>query len=191
VDVDEAAGARVTVLDGRGRVDIAGTDVDGLGEVTDLVAVGSFFAVVEVDADGASERRFEAVVDAVGAVVFAAVVVAVRVGTELEGANESREPAVVELVGFFTAELVVPLLRVVLDVPVLACEEVPMRLGRAPGFAASLVAPGFAIVVALSVEDLLGVDVGVATGFAGPLGKTAFSEACAGPLGKTAFSTGL
>ena len=173
-DAEEAAGAREIVLDGRGRVDIVGTVVDGLGDVTDLVVVGSFFAVVELDADGASDRRFEAVVDAVGTLVFAAVVVAVRVGTELEGASDRREPLVVVAVGFFRPELVVPLLRAVLEVG-FACEDVPMRLGRAASFAASLAVPGFAIAVAFTVEGLFGVEVGVSAAFEGPLGKTAFS----------------
>lgn len=174
-DAEEAAGAREIVLDGRGRVDIVGTVVDGLGDVTDLVVVGSFFAVEEFDADGASDRRFEAVVDAVGTLVFAAVVVAVRVGTELEGASDRRELLVVVAVGFFKPELVVPLLRVVLEVAGLACEDVPMRLGRAAGFAASLAVPGFAIAVAFTVEDLFGVEIGESAAFEGPLGKTAFS----------------
>jgi hypothetical protein len=157
-EVDGAA-ARETMLDGRGRDDIVGTEVDGLGEVTDLVVVGSFFTVVEVDVDGASDKRFDAVVGAAG---FAAVVVAVRVGTEVDGAKDSRD---VVVVGFFTVGWVVPLLRVVLDVPGLACEEVPIRLGRlAEGsltLGVSLVVPGFGVIVAFAGDGLVGVEVEV------------------------------
>ena len=189
-EVDGAA-ARETMLDGRGRDDIVGTEVDGLGEVTDLAVVGSFFTVVEVDVDGASDKRFEAVADAVGAAGFAAVVVAVRVGTEVDGAKDRRD---VVVVGFFTVGWVVPLLRVVLDVPGLACEEVPIRLGRlAEGsltLGVSLVVPGFGVIVAFAGDGLVGVEVEVSAPLEGPLGKTAFSETFDGPLDAAVFSVG-
>jgi hypothetical protein len=185
-EVDGAA-ARETMLDGRGRDDIVGTEVDGLGEVTDLAVVGSFFTVVEVDVDGASDKRFDAVVGS-----FAAVVVAVRVGAEVDGAKDSRD--VVVVVGFFTVGWVVPLLRVVLDVPGLACEEVPIRLGRlAEGsltLGVSLVVPGFGVIVALAGDGLVGVEVEVSAPFEGPLGKTAFSATLDGPLDTAVFSVG-
>ena len=155
-EVDGAA-ARETMLDGRGRDDIVGTEVGGLGEVTDLVVVGSFFAVVEVDADGASDKRFEAVVDAVGAAGFAAVVVAVRVGTEVDGAKDNRD---VVVVGFFTVGWVVPLLRVVeVGAGGLTCDEVAVTLGR-------VAVVSFAFTVALVVE-VVSVEAGfsVAVGF--------------------------
>jgi hypothetical protein len=186
-EVDGAA-ARETMLDGRGRDDIVGTEVDGLGEVTDLAVVGSFFTVVEVDVDGASDKRFDAVVGAAG---FAAVVVAVRVGTEVDGAKDSRD---VVVVGFFTVGWVVPLLRVVLDVPGLACEEVPIRLGRlAEGsltLGVSLVVPGFGVIVALAGDGLVGVAVEVSAPLEGPLGKTAFSATFDGALDAAVFSVG-
>jgi hypothetical protein len=189
-EVDGAA-ARETMLDGRGRDDIVGTEVDGFGEVTDFAVVGSFFTVVEVDADGASDKRFEAVVDAVGAAALAAVVVAVRVGTEVDGAKDSRD---VVVVGFFTVGWVVPLLRVVLDVPGLACEEVPIRLGRlAEGsltLGVSLVVPGFGVIVVLAGDGLVGVAVEVSAPLEGPLGKTAFSATFDGALDAAVFSVG-
>jgi hypothetical protein len=188
------AAARETMLDGRGRDDIVGTEVDGLGEVTDLVVVGSFFTVVEVEVDGASDKRFEAVVDVVGAAGFAAVVVAVRVGTELDGAKDNRELVLVVVVGFFTGGWVVPLLRVVLDVPGLACEDVPIRLGRlAEGsltLDVSLVVPGFGVTVVFAGDGLVGVEVEVSALFEGPLGKTAFSDTLDGPLDAAVFSVG-
>ena len=113
---EDAAGARLTVLDGRGRDDIAGVVVDGFGDVTNLEVEGSFFAVVDVDVDGASDRRLEAPEVA----VFAAVVVAARVGTDEDGTNDARKPVLVVVADFFTAGWVVPLLRVVLDAPGLA-----------------------------------------------------------------------
>jgi len=150
-----------------------------LGEVTDLVVVGSFFAVVEVDADGASDKRFEAVADVVGAPVFEAVVVATRVGTEVDGANDSREAVLVVVAGFFAGGWAVPLLRVVLDVPGLASEEVPIRLGRlvegSLTLDASLVVPGLGVIIVFPEDGLFGVDVDVSAPFEGPLGKTAFS----------------
>ena len=180
MEVDGAA-ARETVLDGRGREDIVGTEVEGLGEVTDLlvVVVGSFLTVVAVEVDGASDKRFEAVVAAVGAAGLAAVVVAVRVGTEVDGANDSRELMLVVVTGFFAGGWAVPLLRVVLDVPGLASEEVPIRLGRlvegSLTLDASLVVPGLGVIIVFPEDGLFGVDVDVSAPFEGPLGKTAFS----------------
>ena len=100
---EDAAWTRLMVLDGRGRDDIPGAVVDGFGDVTDLEVAGSFFAVVEVEVDGASDRRLEAMVEAVETPVFVAVVVAVRVGTDEDGVNDARKPVLV-VAGFFTPE---------------------------------------------------------------------------------------
>ena len=176
--VVDAPAARAMVLDGRGRDDIAGVVVDGLGEVTDLDVVGSFFTVVEVDVAGPRDKRLEAVVVAADAVGLAAVVVAARVGTE-DGAKDDRGPVLGVVADFFTAGWAVPLLRVVLVVPGLACEDVPIRLGRPASdsfaFGGSLVVPGFATVVVFSAEGLLGFEADVSTPFDVPLGKIAFS----------------
>ena len=111
------------MLEGRGRADIAGSVVLGLGDK--VVFVESFAAVVD-EGGPAIEDRFAAVVVALEpGVVLVAVVNGVR-GADVDAAKLDR-PEVVA-VGFLID--VVPLARAEAEGIDLVCDVLPTRLAR-------------------------------------------------------------